>query len=69
MLFLINGATPFDSPIIAPLLIVQVLLTFFALIDWIKQENTRGPKMLWLFIIIFVATLGPVLYFIIGKKD
>lgn len=55
--------------LIAPLLIIQILLTFFALIDWIKQEETRGPKILWLFIIIFVSMLGPVLYFVIGKKE
>ncbi|HZW67639.1 MAG TPA: PLD nuclease N-terminal domain-containing protein [Pseudogracilibacillus sp.] len=55
--------------LIAPLLIIQALLTFFALIDWVKQEETRGPKILWLFIILFVSMLGPVLYFVIGKKE
>lgn len=55
--------------IIAPLLVVQVILTLTALIDWIKQEHTRGPKILWLLIILFISMLGPVLYFIIGKKE
>jgi len=55
--------------IIAPLLVVQIILTLIALIDWIKQENTRGPKMLWLFIILFISMLGPVLYFVLGKKE
>jgi len=55
--------------LIAPLLIIQALLTFFALIDWVKQEETRGPKILWLFIILFISMLGPVLYFVIGKKE
>jgi len=55
--------------LIAPLLVIQAILTLSALIDWIKQEHTRGPKMLWLFIILFVSMLGPVLYFVIGKKE
>ena len=56
-----------DWTLIAPLLIVQVLLIFIALIDWMKQKKTKGPRILWLFIIIFVSVLGPVLYFILGK--
>ncbi|HLS23588.1 MAG TPA: PLD nuclease N-terminal domain-containing protein [Pseudogracilibacillus sp.] len=58
-----------DWTLIAPLLIVQVLLIFIALIDWMKQKKTKGPRILWLFIIIFVSVLGPVLYFILGKKE
>lgn len=54
--------------IIAPLFVIQVILTLSALIDWIKQEHTRGPKIVWLFIILFISMLGPVLYFVIGKK-
>lgn len=69
MLYLANAPAIFDSPAFISLLVVQVLLTFFALIDWVKQEETRGPKMMWLFIIILVSMLGPVLYFVIGKKE
>lgn len=55
--------------IFAPIIVVQIVLTLSALIDWIKQENTRGPKMLWLIIILFVNILGPILYFVIGRKE
>lgn len=66
---LIDGGNPFDSPVLTSLIVVQILLTFFALIDWVKQDETRGPKMMWLFIILFISMLGPVLYFVIGKKE
>lgn len=70
MLYFIDGtSSPFDSPALVSLIIIQVALTFFALIDWVKQDETRGPKLLWLFIILFISLLGPVLYFVIGKKD
>ncbi len=58
-----------DFALLAPLLFIQILLIVLALIDWRKQEVTRGPKLLWLLIILFVSILGPVLYFLLGKKE
>ncbi|MBU5468154.1 PLD nuclease N-terminal domain-containing protein [Virgibacillus sp. MSJ-26] len=55
--------------VIAPLLVIQFILLVVALIDWIRIRETNGPKWLWLIIILFVGTLGPVLYFIIGRKN
>ncbi|MFD1040078.1 PLD nuclease N-terminal domain-containing protein [Virgibacillus byunsanensis] len=54
--------------VIAPLLIVQAILLVVALLDWAKAEKTNGPKWLWLVIIIFVNIIGPVLYFIFGRR-
>lgn len=58
-----------DFALLAPLLFIQIFLIVLALIDWRKQEVTRGPKLLWLLIILFVSILGPVLYFLLGKKE
>jgi len=55
--------------VIAPLLVIQFILIIVALIDWIRIRETNGPKWLWLLIILFISTLGPVLYFIIGRKN
>ncbi|HEY4601754.1 MAG TPA: PLD nuclease N-terminal domain-containing protein [Cerasibacillus sp.] len=55
--------------IIAPLIVIQLILMVIALVDWSKREVTNGPKWLWLLIIIFVTTLGPILYFIFGRRD
>lgn len=55
--------------IIAPFLIIQFILVIVALIDWVKIQNTRGPKLMWVFIILFVNIIGPILYFTIGRKD
>jgi len=55
--------------IIAPLLVIQFILVVVALIDWIRIKETNGPKWLWLLIILFISTLGPVLYFVIGRKN
>lgn len=55
--------------IIAPLIVIQIILMIVALIDWVKIEKTNGSKWLWLFIIIFINTIGPILYFIFGRKE
>ncbi|MDY0407540.1 PLD nuclease N-terminal domain-containing protein [Virgibacillus soli] len=55
--------------IIAPLLIIQGILIIVAIIDWAKRDETNGPKWLWLLIILFISTLGPILYFIFGRNN
>ncbi|MFD2132648.1 PLDc N-terminal domain-containing protein [Pseudogracilibacillus auburnensis] len=55
--------------IIAPIIVIQMILMIVAFIDWIKVEKTNGPKLLWLFIILLITTFGPILYFIIGRKE
>jgi len=55
--------------IIMPLLVIQFLLVIIALIDWIRTEETNGPKWAWLLVILFISMLGPVLYFVIGRRQ
>ncbi len=55
--------------IIMPLLVIQFLLVIIALIDWIRTEETNGPKWAWLLVILFISLLGPVLYFVIGRRQ
>lgn len=55
--------------LLAPVLILQSILMLTALISCIKQEETNGPKWLWILLILFVSLLGPILYFVIGKKN
>ncbi|WP_019413006.1 PLD nuclease N-terminal domain-containing protein [Paenisporosarcina sp. TG20] len=55
--------------IIAPIFIIQLILLIIALIDLSKINDTNGPKWLWALIIIFVNILGPILYFILGRKQ
>lgn len=55
--------------LIAPLLVVQLILIIIALIDLSKAERTNGPKWMWVLLILFINILGPILYFILGKKQ
>jgi hypothetical protein len=58
----IRSILPFIIPI-------QVILLIVALLDLVKQPATRGPKWMWAVIIIFVNIIGPVIYFIVGRKE
>ncbi|MEK5330443.1 MULTISPECIES: PLD nuclease N-terminal domain-containing protein [unclassified Lysinibacillus] len=55
--------------VIAPIIVVQIILMIIALIDLRKIHATNGPKILWVFIILFINLLGPVAYFIVGRKQ
>lgn len=55
--------------IIAPLIIIQFILVIVALIDWAKVQNTNGSKWLWFIIIIFLNIIGPILYFLFGRRQ
>jgi hypothetical protein len=55
--------------IIAPILVIQLILLIIALIDLSKINQTNGPKWLWAIIIIFVNILGPITYFVFGRKQ
>lgn len=55
--------------IIMPIIIIQLILTIVAIIDLIRIEKTNGPKVLWVLIILFINLLGPILYFVIGRRS
>ncbi|MED1603217.1 PLD nuclease N-terminal domain-containing protein [Alkalihalophilus marmarensis] len=55
--------------VIAPFLVIQFILMLVALFDWFRIEKTNGPKWFWLIIIVFVNLIGPILYFVIGRRQ
>ncbi|OLS34351.1 PLD nuclease N-terminal domain-containing protein [Bacillus sp. MRMR6] len=55
--------------LIAPLLVIQLILFIVSLIDLVRIERTNGPKWLWALVILFVNIIGPILYFVIGRRN
>lgn len=55
--------------IVLPLIIIQALLIIVSLVDLKKVKSTNGPKWIWMLIIIFISTIGPLLYFTVGRKN
>ena len=56
-------------PLLVPVLIVQLALMIAALLDLAKREATRGPKWVWVVVIVCVNFVGPVIYFVLGRED
>ncbi|MFW6256586.1 MAG: PLDc N-terminal domain-containing protein [Bacillota bacterium] len=56
--------------LIIPLLLLQIGLLIFALLDLSKREHVLGGnKLIWVLIILFFQVLGPLVYFVIGRKE
>jgi hypothetical protein len=54
-------------PLLIPILILELGLIIAALVDLSRREHTRGPKWMWVLIILFVSTIGPIIYFLAGR--
>lgn len=55
--------------IVAPFLIIEAILLVIALVDWVRIDKTNGPKWVWLLIIVLFNLIGPILYFLIGRRQ
>jgi len=60
--------TPY-IPLLIPLLILQLVLTAAALVDIFRYKQTKGPIWVWVLVVLFVATVGPIIYFVAGKEE
>ncbi len=56
-------------PFLVPVVIIELSLMISALVDLIRREQTRGPKWAWLLVILFVNFIGPIIYFVAGRKE
>jgi len=56
-------------PFLVPVVLIQLVLMVSALVDLVRREQTRGPKWLWALVILFVNFIGPIIYFVAGRKE
>jgi hypothetical protein len=56
-------------PFLIPILILQLILVVAALVDLLRRERTRGPKWVWVLVILFVNLIGPIIYFMLGREE
>jgi hypothetical protein len=56
-------------PYLIPVVVVQLILLVVALLDLLKREKTRGPKWVWVLVILFVNMFGPIIYFVFGRDN
>lgn len=56
-------------PLLIPLFIIQLGLMIAGIVDLVKREKTRGPKWVWVLVVLFVNMIGPIIYFIVGREE
>ncbi|WP_102274916.1 PLD nuclease N-terminal domain-containing protein [Cytobacillus massiliigabonensis] len=56
-------------PIVAPIILIQLILMAIAIIDLIRIEKVNGPKWIWVLVILLVNIIGPIIYFVIGRRN
>ncbi|HZD11285.1 MAG TPA: PLD nuclease N-terminal domain-containing protein [Candidatus Binatia bacterium] len=56
-------------PLIIPIIVIQLALIVLALRDLLGREHLRGPRWMWVLIIVFLNLLGPILYFVLARED
>ena len=56
-------------PLILPIVILQLGLMIFCLVNLARREHTRGPKWVWALVVIFVQLFGPIIYLLFGRGE
>lgn len=56
-------------PLLIPIIVLELGLMAFALIDLNKRTATRGPKWVWIGVIVLLNLIGPILYFLFGRQE
>ena len=56
-------------PFLVPVILIQLALMIAALVDLLRRPQTRGPKWVWVLVIVLVNYIGPIIYFVAGRKE
>ncbi len=56
-------------PYLIPVVLIQLGLLVFALVDLIRRKRTKGPKWMWGIIIVVVNIFGPIVYLLVGREE
>jgi hypothetical protein len=56
-------------PLLIPVILIELVLMVTALVDLIRRSQTHGPKWIWALVIVLVNFIGPIIYFIAGRKE
>ncbi len=55
--------------LLLPLIVLQLVLIVVALVDLARRSGTRGPKWVWVLVIVFLNLIGPIAYFLVGRNE
>ena len=47
---------------------IILIIDIVVIVDIVKSSKDTEKKILWIIAVIFLPVLGPILYYVIGKK-
>ena len=56
-------------PFLIPIVLLQLLLIVVALVDLVRRPKVNGPKWVWAVIILLINFIGPIAYFLVGRRE
>ena len=58
-------------PFLIPIILLQLALIVLCLLDLSRRapKEVNGPKWVWAILIIVINFLGPLAYFLIGRRE
>jgi heme/copper-type cytochrome/quinol oxidase subunit 2 len=56
-------------PLIIPLILIQLGLMVYCLVDLSRRGQVHGPKWVWALVIILGELIGPIVYLVAGRKE
>jgi hypothetical protein len=56
-------------PLVIPIIVLQLVLLVAAVVDIVKREKTKGPKWVWIIVVVCINLFGPIAYFIFGRDE
>lgn len=57
-------------PFFIPVIIAQLALGITALVHVLKHPHYRfGNKIMWVFIVLLIGFIGPIVYFVFGRGE
>lgn len=60
---------PFQIILILIVILFFALLPIVAIIDIVKHDFKNNDKLIWVLVTLLLPFLGPLLYFVIGRKS
>lgn len=61
-----------DFKLIIPIVAIQLILAAVAMVDLIRRDKSEirgGNKLVWVPVILFITTIGAIVYLTVGKKS
>jgi heme/copper-type cytochrome/quinol oxidase subunit 4 len=55
--------------VVSPLIVIQIALQIYALVDVWRHKGARGSTILWVVVILLFQIFGAGAYFLLGRKE